>query len=206
MGLLKLASALILLIKKLLKLTDSRIIMVQYEKSEMGGTQVSISKQHVEKAFQEGYFVQAVSDIHSILEMAMNRLLLYDPEFNFKFFESFRREKTRFRNFRGKKTPMLYSIPKERYIAALKELKRRHMISEALYELLKRFNQGRVLVIHKMLRFIPEEEEIKEIYDLGMELWDELWKIEEVKIRLRSEKIKAITKNPPQILQFKDMF
>lgn len=162
-------------------------------KEESKGIEIKITKDYVEKSYKEGRYLEAILLTHIVLEVHMKHIFtlfnyIRDPT-NLAQFERLKAKR------KGKsKYPIFPAIPYN-FITIANILLDLGIFDANLFSRLEKFNKHRNTVVHRLFDKLPSKRQLDSYFKLGMELWEETWKIEEKYIKANYESMKKFMKN-----------
>jgi len=161
------------------------------ESGEGKRIEIEISKDYIKKSYQEGHYVEAIILTHYIIEVWMNMTFvtvvrLFNP-FGLGYVERMEVRRKR----KGKLS--LYPISNYKFLTIANILLDMDIYNAKVFSKLEKFNTYRNTVIHKLFEKLPNKKELDEYFKLGIELWEETWKIEEKYNKAYFNSIRKIT-------------
>jgi len=157
---------------------------------------IEITKDYIQKSYQEGHYVEAIVLAHYIIEVKMNMtfiaaLRLFKP-FSFAPMERMKVQRRK----RSGKSP-LYPLSTYKFLIIANILLDMGIYNSDLFNKLEKFNTYRNSVTHRLFEKLPNKKELNDYFELGMELWEETQKLLEGYNRASFNHIKKIMEKPP---------
>jgi len=142
---------------------------------------MEISKDYIKETYEKDHYVEAIILIHYIIEVFMNM--------TFDTVNSIHDPISRVNKLSKKK---MYVISTYRFRNIRDILFDMGIYDKKLSDRLEDFNSGRNIVAHRLFEKLPDKSEVDRYFKLGMELWDEVWKIEENYIKKQDEQMRKL--------------
>lgn len=131
---------------------------------EIGKGYIRISRGYIRKSYEDGHYIEAIVLIHHIIGSDMN----WTFQTIGKYLNS---------SVPGRPLKRARVIHDYGFLDMANILFDLGFYNEILYKDLKKFNECRNKVAHRLLTEIPEKSKLDKCYKLGMKLWDDTHKI-----------------------------